>query len=1420
MASDAGSGVAKKQKHASLIAPTESWEDQGNCITSLTLEYLTPLLRKGTQATLEAPDVGRPRAEDLAGPAFQKFDEVWQQELQRPDGKPSVMRAQMLSVGRSYIATALGFYTFNAAIQFVPVLFLNILVQHFEGSGYENLTLTQMLLISVALLVLPVCGSVSLTKHDVMMLHAGVRSRTAVSVAVYRHALKLTSAAKQGVSTGEVVNLFSNDALKVELFMKFLGFIFIAPIQIGLCLWLIYSEVGEAMFVGLGFMIFLIPIQGVVFGTLFAMQKKFVKLTDKRVGIMNEILSGIRVVKYYGWEEAFKQFVTAMRRDEISVLTRIAYVVAVGFSLVLLSAPIIQPILIFATYTEAEGKSIDAATAFTTIALFNLLRFPFAFLPFGFMQYLNCKVASQRLTRFLTRSTITEYVDLVHPSGGDKGDGAGSATATSAAALELRADATLDMAVVGGNFSWGVAAPLMPREEPAKPRRRGCCGRRRSPPAAPEGRQPVPTTDLDVKTKSPESTDVEMVAVAGDEINKPVAVVSASEVDLTVAGTTKDVQGETPEEVAEEEEAILSLTDVNVRLKKGSLIAVVGPVGSGKSSLLAALTGEMQRVDGSVARRADCSIAFAAQVPWIVNRTLKENVLFHQPYDAGRYEHTIAACCLDSDLAILPAGDETEIGEKGINLSGGQKARVALARAAYSQADLYLFDDPLSAVDAHVGKSIFEHCICGMLAQKTRVLVTHQVHVLERCDEILVMDKGHITAAGTFQELLAQQVPIVVSAAQSQEQEEGEKVSEVSEAAASEQAIPDQKDIISGVTPRGPPKKGGQLTSEEERKVGNVSSAAYSYYAQAGGWTWVFTAVLFMFAGRTSEVLSTFWLSDWADASLSKEEDGEELSASRQSHFLLVYALLGIGGVLGLTFRALSIAKHRLGASQLLHANLVDSILAAPVAFFDVTPMGRVLNRFAADIQTIDIEISQSISQLAGTFTNVIGALGAIAGATKGTFLVLLGPLLVIYYRIQSYFRRTSTEVERLAKISRSPIFSDFSQSLAGASSIRAYAAQPRFISGALEAMDMNNACVIIVQLCFSWLSIRLDIIGAVVLFFIVLLTVLTRHENFVPAGWLGLALAFAIELTGFLKHAVRMMAAAEGQMASVERIMTYTDDIDAETPVKPSAKAVDAASTEQVPPAVPDAWPAQGVVAFQDVVMGYRDGPDVLKGISFSCKAMEKVGIVGRTGSGKSSLLVALFRMTELREGQILIDGKDIAQVPLSVLRNRLCIIPQDPVMFSSTVRFNLDPFDEHTDDDVWQVLRKCQLASVIEELPHKLAEPVAEGGENFSVGQRQLICIARALLRKPRVLVLDEATASIDNETDAVLQSMIREEFREVTVLTIAHRLHTIIDSDRVLVLDDGHVREYDTPKSLLADSSGIFYGMVEAANLLNEE
>ncbi|KAJ1743590.1 hypothetical protein LPJ68_000855 [Coemansia sp. RSA 1086] len=688
------------------------------------------------------------------------------------------------------------------------------------------------------------------------------------------------------------------------------------------------------------------------------------------------------------------------------------------------------------------------------------------------------------------------------------------------------------------------------------------------------------------------------------------------------------------------------LTDINMQCKRNELVAVIGKVGSGKSSLISAILGDMVKETGKVCIQG--RIAYVPQVPWIINATLRDNILFGSEMDQELYDRVIDACALRTDLHMLPAGDLTEIGEKGINLSGGQKARVSLARAVYSRADVYLMDDPLAAVDAHVGKHIFSHVLGphGLLQSRARILATNATQYLKYTDNILMIQDGSATSA-----------------------------------------------------------------------VRNLLL--------------------------------------WARCSIE--------------------------------------------SATTIHQNMLSGVMRSPMAYFDVTPVGRILNRFSSDLAHCDIALPYNVIQMVMTVVGISSAVFVIS-LSAPLVIVFLLLLSVFYLDLQHRYMFTSRETKRLESSTRSPIIAHLQESINGVSTIRAYGQQSRFIFKHEHKIEKHMRACYYNESLGQWLSIRLEAIGSIIMLGTTLSSVATLHYYGIgDPGMVGLAVTYALSLTGHLNMSVKSYTGMENSMVQLERINEFAN-LPSEAPETLSNRPA-------------EEWPDQGTVEFKNYSTRYREGLDLaIKDLSFKVKPMQKVGIVGRTGAGKSSLTLALFRLIEAAAGQILIDGQDIAQYGLFDVRSKLSIIPQDPVLFAGTVRENLDPFGKYSDQEIWNALEHASLADFIRTKDERLEFQVSSGGENFSVGQRQLICLARALLKQAKILVLDEATAAIDNQTDAIIQKSIRSEFKQCTVLTIAHRINTIIDSDMILVLDGGRLAEYDTPEHLLQNKDGLFAKLVE--------
>ncbi|XP_062185916.1 ABC transporter C family member 2-like isoform X2 [Phragmites australis] len=855
-----------------------------------------------------------------------------------------------------------------------------------------------------------------------------------------------------------------------------------------------------------------------------------------------------------------------------------------------------------------------------------------------------------------------------------------------------------------------------------------------------------------------------------------------------------------------------TLSNVNLDVPVGSLVAIVGSTGEGKTSLVSAMLGEIPPVSGSdtsVVIRG--SVAYVPQVSWIFNATVRDNILFGSPFQPPRYEKAIDVTSLRHDLDLLPGGDLTEIGERGVNISGGQKQRVSMARAVYSDSDVYIFDDPLSALDAHVGRQVFDKCIKEELRHKTRVLVTNQLHLLPYVDKILLIHDGVIKEEGTFDELSYSGElfkKLMENAGKMEEQVEEKQDENKSQDVAKQTENGDV--VIADVGSQksqdnsNKTKQGKSvLIKQEERETGVVSTKVLSRYKNALGGMWVVCILFFCYA--LTEVLrisSSTWLSIWTDQG--------SLKIHGPGYYNLIYGILSFGQVLVTLSNSYWLIISSLQAAKRLHDAMLRSILRAPMVFFHTNPLGRIINRFSKDLGDIDRNVAvfvnmfmAQISQLLSTFV--------LIGFVSTMSLWAIMPLLILFYAAYLYYQATSREVKRLDSITRSPVYAQFAEVLNGLSTIRAYKAYDRMANINGRSMDNNIRFTLVNMSSNRWLAIRLETLGGIMIWFTATFAVMQnqRAENQKAfASTMGLLLTYTLNITNLLTAVLRLASLAENSLNAVERVGTY---------IELPSEAAPVIEDHRPPPG----WPSSGVIKFEDVVLRYRpELPPVLHGISFIINGSEKVGIVGRTGAGKSSMLNALFRIVELERGRILIDDCDTSKFGIWDLRKVLGIIPQAPVLFSGSVRFNLDPFNEHNDADLWEALERAHLKDVIRRNTLGLDAEVSEAGENFSVGQRQLLSLARALLRRAKILVLDEATAAVDVRTDALIQKTIREEFKSCTMLIIAHRLNTVIDCDRLLILSAGQVLEFDTPENLLSNEESAFSKMVQSTGPSNAE
>nr|XP_016434219.1 PREDICTED: ABC transporter C family member 10-like [Nicotiana tabacum] len=827
-----------------------------------------------------------------------------------------------------------------------------------------------------------------------------------------------------------------------------------------------------------------------------------------------------------------------------------------------------------------------------------------------------------------------------------------------------------------------------------------------------------------------------------------------------------------------------TLRNINLEVRPGQKIAICGEVGSGKSTLLAAILGEVPSIQGTV--QVFGTIAYVSQSAWIQTGSIRENILFGSPLNSQRYQQTLEKCSLLKDLELLPYGDLTEIGERGVNLSGGQKQRIQLARALYQNADIYLLDDPFSAVDAHTASSLFNEYVMGALSGKTVLLVTHQVDFLPAFDVVLLMSDGEILHAAPYHQLLASSKEFQDLVDAHKETAGSERVAEVNSSSRRESHTREIRKTDTGK--KSIASVGDQLIKQEEREVGDTGFKPYvQYLNQNKGYFFFAVAVISHITFVVGQITQNSWM--------AANVDNPQVSTLR---LITVYLLIGGVSTLFLLSRSLSTVFLGLQSSKSLFSQLLNSLFHAPMSFYDSTPLGRILSRVSSDLSIVDLDIPFNLVFAFGATTNFYSNLTVLAVVTWQVLVISI-PMVCLAIQLQKYYYASAKELMRINGTTKSFVANHLAESIAGSVTIRAFKEEDRFFMKTFELIDINASPFFHNFAANEWLIQRLETISAIVLASSALCMVLLPPGTF-SSGFIGMALSYGLSLNMSLVFSIQNQCTLANYIISVERLNQYMH-IPSEAPeiVKENRPPVN--------------WPTRGKVEIQDLQIRYReDSPLVLRGITCTFEGGHKIGIVGRTGSGKTTLIGALFRLVEPAGGRILVDGIDISKIGLHDLRSRFGIIPQDPTLFNGTVRYNLDPLCQHTDEEIWEVLGKCQLKEAVEEKEKGLDSLVVEDGSNWSMGQRQLFCLGRALLRKAKILVLDEATASIDNATDMILQKTIRTEFANSTVITVAHRIPTVMDCTMVLAISDGKLVEYDEPMKLMKNEGSLFGQLVK--------
>ncbi|KAI5966908.1 uncharacterized protein KGF55_000317 [Candida pseudojiufengensis] len=1234
----------------------------------------------------------------------------------------------------------------------------------------------------------------------------GAQAKAVLTKALLDKSFKLSAEAKHKYPVGKITSMLGTDLSRIDFALGFQPFLFVFPIPIAIAIAILVVNIGVASLVGVAILlVFMVGIAAAT-GKLFAFRKTANFFTDSRVNYIKEALNNLKIIKFYSWEPPYHENISDIRKKEMRIIYKMQVLrnIVTSFAMSLTLFASMTAFLVL--YAIANGRR-DPASIFSSLSLYNVLTQQVFLLPMALATGADAFMGISRVGEFMSQSEINQDENSIEAPPSIK---------------EIMDKENLSIEVNHASFEWEIFEDEEEEQSSGKDSK---------------------------KSKKDNKKDNEKKSI--DETN------TYHEDSNDEKLSSKGLDDSTTDISADEDVKFEGLKDIDLKIKKGEFVVITGLIGSGKSSLLAAMSGFMKRTSGSV--YVDGSLLLCGY-PWVQNTTVKENILFGSEYNEEKYNQVIYACSLEADLEILPAGDRTEIGERGITLSGGQKARINLARAVYANKEIILLDDVLSAVDARVGKHIMNNCIMGLLKDKTRILATHQISLIGEADRIIFLNGDGSIETGTFDELKASNEgfkTLMTYNSESKKEEEEETVEEFEDV--EEQELSEEKRLIErqltqrsifsnktgSTNAKGEPEDeearhrefnvdanaSGKLIDDEERAVNAISYKVYARYIELGSgkygpWIIVPLLLALMILTTFTQIFTNTWLSFWTEYKFDNRPD---------KFYIGLYIMFTFLSFFLLTIEFIVLVYITNTASVMLNVLAVKKVLHAPMSFMDTTPMGRILNRFTKDTDVLDNEIGDQLRFFLFVFCNIIGVL-ILCIIYLPWFAIAIPFLGVLFVAVANYYQSSAREVKRLEAIQRSLVYNNFNETLSGMATIKAYHATSRFADKSNYLIDRMNEAYYITIANQRWLAIHMDFIACLFALLIALLCV-NRVFN-VSAASTGLILSYVLQIAGQLSMLIRTFTQVENEMNSAERLNSYASNLPEEAPY---------VITENAPP--PD-WPSQGAIAFDRVSLSYRPGlPLVLKNLNFNVKPMEKIGICGRTGAGKSSIMTALYRLSELESGKVEIDGIDISKLGLQDLRSKLAIIPQDPVLFRGTIRKNLDPFNEHSDNKLWDALRKtglieeAKLESVKKQVkPVKLSEAekktdgstvepstlhkfhldqsVEEEGSNFSLGERQLIAFARALVRDSKILIMDEASSSVDQISDSKIQETIIREFANRTILCIAHRLKTIINYDRILVLDKGEVKEFDTPYNLFKSKGSIFHQMCERSNVTEED
>ncbi|MBN3286239.1 ABCC9 protein, partial [Polyodon spathula] len=1160
---------------------------------------------------------------------------------------------------------------------------------------------------------------------------------------IYNKMLRLsTSNMSMGEMTlGQINNLVAIETNQLMWFLFLCPNLWAMPVQIIMGVVLLHYLLGFSALIGACVIVLLAPIQYFIATKLAEAQKSTLDYSTDRLKKTNEILKGIKLLKLYAWENIFCSSVEETRVKELTSLKTFALYTSLSIFMNA-AVPIAAVLVTFMTHAYTSSTELSPAVAFASLALFHILVTPLFLLSTVVRFTVKAIVSVQKLGEFLLSDEI--------------GDDSWRNGETSVSLESCKKHPGAHTKAI--NRKLPLRYQLDSFEQPSR-------------------RQPRPTETEDIAVK----------------VNNGFFSWGSN---------------------------VATLSDINMHIPTGQLTMIVGQVGCGKSSLLLAMLGEMQTIGGKVhwSNKNRNSVAYAAQKSWLLNATVEENITFGNPFNKQRYKAVIDTCSLQPDIDLLPYGDQTEIGERGINLSGGQRQRICVARALYQNTNIVFLDDPFSALDIHLSDHLMQEGILKFLQddKRTVVLVTHKLQYLIHADWIIAMKDGTLLREGTLKDIQNNDIELYKhwKTLMNRQDQELEKDTDVADS----QTALERKNLRRALYSREAKSQIDDEDEEEEEEEDDEDTMSMMTsrrskipwrvcwnYLTSGGFLLLFMMIFCNLLKHSVIVAIDYWLATWTSSAQNSSMSAHssvngtltDTAPFDLSYYTTGFSILCSSGIVLCLIASLTVEWMGLFAARNLHHNLLNKIILAPIRFFDITPLGQMLNPFSADTNIIDQHIPPTLESLTRSTLLCLSAIGVIAFVTP-FFLIAMLPLGIAFYFIQKYFRVASKDLQDLDDSTQLPLLCHFSETAEGLTTIRAFRHEARFKQRMLELIDTNNVAYLFLSAANRWLEVRTDYLGAVIVLTAAVTSICTS-ENGLQSGLVGLGLTYALTVTNYLNWLVRSLADLEVQMGAVKKVSGFL--------------STESENYEGDLSQVPEDWPQQGEIKIQNLSVRYDSVlKPVLKHVNAYINPGQKVGICGRTGSGKSSLSLAFFRMVDMFQGKIIIDGIDISKLPLPTLRSRLSIILQDPVLFSGSIRFNLDPERTCTDDRLWEALEIAQLKNMVKSLPGGLDAVVTEGGENFSVGQRQLFCLARAFVRKSSILIMDEATASIDMATEHILQKVVMTAFADRTVVTIAHRVSSILEAEQVLVFCEGILVECDSASSLLSQDDSLFTLLVK--------